>query len=324
MAYYYTYYSYEEWGRGYIGSRKSKVSPEQDTKYFGSFKDKTFKPTQKIILTTHQTREEALAAEMRLHEFYDVAHNSHFANQAKQTSEKFYVPTERAKKNGRKSQKIQKQLNIGIYALTQEEHQEKGKKAYETQRQLGIGLAGLTKEQRVKNAENAGNKVHELGLGIHALSREERSEIGKNGNKKLRELGLGIYAQTPEQKSQAGKKCHELGLGVHGRTKEERIEHGKKGGKRSKELNRGIFALTKEQRLENAKKGRQIAAKNREREFVLMDPHGNIHKGKNLDKFCRDHNLNPANTRNVLNGTRPHHKGWTKPIDNTLTDILFS
>ena len=48
--YFYVYYSYEEFGRGYIGSRICKCLPEEDIKYFGSYKDKTFNPTEKIIL----------------------------------------------------------------------------------------------------------------------------------------------------------------------------------------------------------------------------------------------------------------------------------
>ena len=93
--YYYTYYSYEEWGRGYFGSRGCKCLPEEDVKYFGSFKDKTFKPTQKIILKDdYATREEAYADEIILHDYYDVANNPHFANKAKQTSTKFVVNRE--------------------------------------------------------------------------------------------------------------------------------------------------------------------------------------------------------------------------------------
>jgi hypothetical protein len=34
--YYYTYYSYEEWGRGYFGSRKCYCLPEKDVNYLGS------------------------------------------------------------------------------------------------------------------------------------------------------------------------------------------------------------------------------------------------------------------------------------------------
>jgi hypothetical protein len=87
--YHYTYYSYEEWGRGYIGCRSCNCLPEQDINYFGSFHDKTFNPTQKVIIETFKTRKDAIRAEIKLHNFYDIALNSHFANRAKQTSTKF-------------------------------------------------------------------------------------------------------------------------------------------------------------------------------------------------------------------------------------------
>lgn len=90
--YHYTYYSYEEWGRGYFGSRTCKCLPEEDVKYFGSFYDKTFKPTQKIILKgDYVTRTDAIADEIILHDCYDVANNPHFANQSKQTCIKFSI-----------------------------------------------------------------------------------------------------------------------------------------------------------------------------------------------------------------------------------------
>jgi group I intron endonuclease len=85
----YVYYSYEEWGRGYIGVRSCKGAPEEDASYLGSFKDKTFKPTQKIILQTFRTRADANAAEIILHNFYDVAVNLNFANKAKSTATGF-------------------------------------------------------------------------------------------------------------------------------------------------------------------------------------------------------------------------------------------
>ena len=89
--YFYTYYSYEEWGKGYFGSRGCKCLPEEDINYFGSSKDKTFKPTQKIILKDdYSTREEALADEIILQQYYKVVENLHFANRAYQTSTKFY------------------------------------------------------------------------------------------------------------------------------------------------------------------------------------------------------------------------------------------
>ena len=87
--YHYTYYSFEEWGRGYIGCRSCDCLPEEDVNYLGSFYDKTFNPTQKIILETFKTRKDAIRAEIVLHNFYDIAANPHFANKAKQTSTRF-------------------------------------------------------------------------------------------------------------------------------------------------------------------------------------------------------------------------------------------
>lgn len=84
----YVYYSYEEWGRGYIGKRSSTVPPEKDP-YLGSFSDPTFNPNSKIILATFDTSAQALEAEVALHAFYCVDKNPHFANKAKQTSTRF-------------------------------------------------------------------------------------------------------------------------------------------------------------------------------------------------------------------------------------------
>jgi hypothetical protein len=87
----YVYYSYEEWGRGYIGKRSSKVLPEVDP-YMGSFTDKTFHPTEKIVLAVFDTEKEALQAEILLHNFYQVDRNPHFANRSRQTSTGFTRP----------------------------------------------------------------------------------------------------------------------------------------------------------------------------------------------------------------------------------------
>jgi len=89
--YFYVYYSYEEFGRGYIGKRECKCLPEEDINYFGSYRDKTFNPTEKIILGIFASRKEAMDAEIKLHNFYEVHKNPHFANRAKATSTGFYV-----------------------------------------------------------------------------------------------------------------------------------------------------------------------------------------------------------------------------------------
>ena len=90
MKKYYVYYSYEEWGRGYIGAKPSgyEGNPEDDP-YLGSFTDKTFRPSKKVILGVYFTPEECLKAEVKLHEFFQVDVNPHFANLARQTSTGF-------------------------------------------------------------------------------------------------------------------------------------------------------------------------------------------------------------------------------------------
>ena len=109
---FYVYYSYEEYGRGYIGSRVCDCLPENDVKYFGSYKDKFFKPNQKIILEVFDNVEKALEAECVLHNFYEVDKNPHFANKAKQTSKKFYHRSF-GEKNPSKRGDVREKIRLG-------------------------------------------------------------------------------------------------------------------------------------------------------------------------------------------------------------------
>ena len=199
----YVYYSYEEYGRGYVGSRSCKCEPEKDALYFGSFTDKSFKPTQKIILATYETREEALKNEMILHEFYEVPENPHFANRAKQTSVGFsYIPShDEAVKNGKKT----KEMGVGIHAQTIDEKRELGLKIKE----MGIGIYGISEEKR-REASTKGGKIggkisgkltQEMGIGIHGMSEEKRKESCSRGGKIAHEMGLGVHALTKEERS---------------------------------------------------------------------------------------------------------------------------
>ena len=83
----------------YIGKGKTKQILAK--KYFGSVSSKKYKERYKkavaegkvqlFVITEFDTDEEAMAAEMRLHEKYDVATNICFVNQAKCTSTGFSV-----------------------------------------------------------------------------------------------------------------------------------------------------------------------------------------------------------------------------------------
>ena len=189
--YYYTYYSYEEWGRGYFGSRGCKCLPEEDIKYLGSSKDKTFKPKYKIILKDdYATREEAYADEIILQEHYKVVENPHFANESYQTSTQFYVPKERIVENNRKAGKIGGQSN----------------------KENKTGFCGRSKEKIIEDAGKAGKiggqSNKENKTGICGLSFEERSKTGKKSGRKVYELKIGAFSISPEERLKVVEKTN--------------------------------------------------------------------------------------------------------------------
>jgi len=152
--YHYVYYSYEEWGRGYIGVRTSKCLPEEDTRYLGSFTDKTFKPAEKIVLYVFDTRKKALNAEIILHDFYKVHINPHFANKSKMISSGFC--TEGIPLSLEHRQKIGKKVK-GLFAG--EKHPMFGKKHSEK-----------TKKLISKDSKARGVPKHHIEL-LHQLRR---------------------------------------------------------------------------------------------------------------------------------------------------------
>jgi len=244
--YHYTYYSYEEWGMGYFGSRSCDCLPEEDVNYFGSFSDKNFNPTYKIILKSdYKTREEATSDEIILHNFYEVDKNPHFANKAKQTSVKFYYGSkEHSRKIGRDNAKLKR------------------------------GFCGMTKEQRIQNSRKIGIKHRENKTGFFKLTKEEKSELGKINSKINKENKKGIFGMTGEELSKSGSKggakTFELKKGAFAISKEERSEIARKvaqkyskiNGKKCYELGVGIFSIPPEERIKISSKAGKIGSKN--------------------------------------------------------------
>jgi len=159
--YYYTYYSYEEWGRGYIGSRGCYCLPEEDIRYFGSFRDKTFKPTQKIILKDdYATREEAYVDEIILHDFYDVGNNPHFANRAKATSTGF-----------------------SVYGITRsEEHKRKLSEAKKGENNPNYGKSPSKETLKKRSEKLSGKNNPNYGKSASEETRRKMSEAKKGEN----------------------------------------------------------------------------------------------------------------------------------------------
>jgi hypothetical protein len=213
----YTYYSYEEFGRGYIGKRSCKCSPEEDVRYFGSYTDKTFKPTQKIILETYDTATEAIADEIKLQHFFKVVLNTHFANQVYQTSTKFQGTSETARK--------------ALITYTPEKRREAIRKA----------LITYTTEKRKEVVK----KMHS------SKTPEQRSEVAKKRERNMtieqkeRRVKNRIATMTPQQRSEAARKSY---LNAN-KTPEQRSEFAKKAAKKR------IENTTPEQRSEISRKG---------------------------------------------------------------------
>lgn len=92
---FYVYLSYEtqkEFNRFYIGYRKcpEHLTPATDP-YLGSYTDKTFEPTNKIVIQVFLSGEEAIKYERHLQEKYNVVYNNAFANKTIFYGDFFYV-----------------------------------------------------------------------------------------------------------------------------------------------------------------------------------------------------------------------------------------
>ena len=171
--YHYVYKSFEEEGREYIGIRSCDCLPEEDTKYFGSFYDKTFKPTGKAILFIGETRKEVAEIEIELHDFFDVAINPKFANKAKQTSTKFDtagVPrTEETKRKIGEALSGEKNPNYGI------PHTEEWKQAMSGENNPNYGRTG---------------SLHPLSKAVIAIEPDGTQRHFGSGHEAARELTI--------------------------------------------------------------------------------------------------------------------------------------
>jgi len=212
--YFYVYYSYEPWKRGYIGKRECWCLPEEDIKYFGSFRDKTFKPTEKIILEVFRTRKEAMQAEIYLHNFYQVDINPHFANKAKATSTGFYICMEgesnpMSKMKGEKSPFYGKKLT--------EEHKQKLKEARknklhteETKRKIGKSKIGNINMLGKKHSEKTKQLMSESAKG-RVMSEETKKKVSeaKKGTIVSEETKIKLREKRRGKKPSLGLKRSE-------------------------------------------------------------------------------------------------------------------
>ena len=250
--YHYTYYSYEEFGRGYIGVRSCNCKPEEDVKYFGSFYDKSFRPTRKIILETYETREEANKDERILHRFYDVRLNPNFAN--KHNANERFCNTEYLK-NSTPEQRSERARKAAA-SMTPEQRSERARKreASMTPEQRSEAerkrQASTTPEQRSERSRKAAasmtaeQRSERSRKAVASMTPEQRSERGRKAQASL----------TPEQRSEVARK-REASL-----TPEQRSERSRKAAasmtaeQRSEVARKREASMTPEQRSERGRK----------------------------------------------------------------------
>lgn len=184
----YVYYSYEQWGRGYIGIRKCdpKLTPETDP-YWGTYFNKSYNPTEKIILFSNLAKLEALNIEVYLHKYYDVENNKHFAN-LKNQNEKFHNDYCSGKK-WVKNELKEKYINLN------------------DELPCGYNYGRLTKLQREKNRLiNIKNKQSNLGKSLYNNGINHRyflpnADIPQGWTK-------GLLKELQQKHSRENHPCH--------------------------------------------------------------------------------------------------------------------
>ena len=234
IEYHYVYYSYEEWGRGYFGSRTCKCLPEEDIKYFGSYADKTFKPTQKIILKDdYLTRADAYADEIILQEYYKVVENPHFANRSYQTSTSFSVyGLQYSEEHKRKISQARKG-NKSSSGMSGKSHSEETKRkmrgrshSEEAKKKISKATKGrkFTEEHRKKISESTKGKSKTITeKRKQAAIKSAIARTGKPGHKLTEETKTKISEATQGripwnkglkgvQKSSTSKKLYYNGI----------------------------------------------------------------------------------------------------------------
>jgi hypothetical protein len=207
--YYYVYYSYEPWGRGYIGKRECDCPPERDV-YFGSFYDKTFCPTEKIILQQCSSREEALEAEIILHSFFQVDKNPHFANQARQTSVGFQGGSGFLGFNHSEDSKQKISQNSASRSPEFREAMSKRLKGVPKSKEHRENISkGLKGKNRTPMSEETKQKISDANMG-KTLSADHRKKISL-ANKNKPRTEKQIQAVIESNKRRKGEKR----LGYH-------------------------------------------------------------------------------------------------------------
>lgn len=128
----------------------------------------------------------------------------------------------------------------------------------------------------------------------------------------LNRNSAGIIFLSPEERKEAVQRSFESGSGFHNMEKTRHIKFAIIGGNKSYEMRTGVHGISKEKLAAAQKRGRNTIAKKYAKTYTFTNPNGVPTTITNLNRFCRDNNLNRAHMRSLHAGRLKSHKGWTK------------
>lgn len=120
-------------------------------------------------------------------------------------------------------------------------------------------------------------------------------QIGRNS-------GQFVLGRVGDVGNYEGSNCRFIPVEQNYR---ERIENGCCDGVGEK------ISQTKTGRTKASHAGIAAQADKLAKEFVMIDPNGVEHRGKNVFEFCQANGLNAQAVYGVFAGRRSHHKGWS-------------
>jgi hypothetical protein len=311
--YFYVYYSYEPWGRGYIGKRECECLPEEDVKYFGSYRDKSFKPTEKIVLEIFSTLQEVLEAEILLHEFYQVDKNPHFANRAKATSTAFYYSASGEDHHGYGKSPADSTIEGARKRMLSDDNPAKSehfrKKHSELMKKESIFL---TDKNPSKDPERKEKMSQDMTNFLLSLSEEEYKETYKNRIEKTKVMFSGegnpFYNKTHTQ--EVKDFLGELSRGTKWWNNGKENRHCKECP--GKGWVPGMYYEVNP--LKGKKRNSGIVDKVRESNckyiYTFISPEGEIIESPYAKEICEKYGLHYVSIIRVILKQRNHHKGW--------------
>ena len=140
--------------------------------------------------------------------------------------------------------------------------------------------------------------VEDLGIREEYWTKKLRTDEREFGYNLMKPTKDGGFTHSPESR--------------------QKISNGLKGKKK------GPFSDEHKRKLSEAKKGRIPWNKGKRQSeehrikstkpFKIVSPNGEIIEGRDMQVFCREHNLSHSAMSQMVNGKRSEHKGWKKYV----------